>query len=183
MWITKIHTLLTTFESFTLQSACFLPHEEVSRQLILQSINNNFLLVLEKKWRVLQSSAWKLLLKISQFVCQNASVTVTHLFHASLVIPGSLHCNFVMFYATGCSFNKYAVVSLYCTSFASTFIFLPAIAVSVSLSSYIRETYLLLMSPGLSPDCTHTSVPLRCCPEQDICWHTDSAFFTKMETI
>lgn len=143
----------------------------------------------ENNWRVLQSSAWKWLLKILQFVCQNASVTVTHLFHTSLMIPGSLGWSFVVFYATGCSFHKNAVVSLYCTSFASTFISLPTIAVSVSLSSFIRETYLLLMCSFAT--WTVTWLHTHLAAAQVLSWtrhllahlHTDSAFFSKTETV
>lgn len=80
----------------------------------------------KKTWRVLRSGAWILLLKILQFICQNACGTVTHLFHTSLVIPGGLGCSFVMFMQlnapliTRCCF---AILKF----FSRTFIFVPCL--------------------------------------------------------
>lgn len=126
------HSINNIWLIYSPASSCFLPHEEVSKQLIQQRANILFLLVQKKKqkktknWRVPRSGAWKLLLKILQFICQNACGTGTHLCHTSLVIPGGLGCSFVMFMQLNAPLMTHCCFAI--LKFISpTFIFVPCL--------------------------------------------------------
>lgn len=166
------HSINNIWLIYSPVSSCFLPHEEVSKQLILQRANILFLLVLKKKQKKKNlegSSVWRLNItseNITIYLSEclwNCDTSISHLTNDSWW-SGLQLCHV---YATECSFNNTLL-------FRCPEIFFPYIYIRAVSLSYIRAIQYICSSaaalpPGLSSDSTQTSLQLRCCPEPDIC--------------